>query len=316
MRTFTRRAGFTLIELLVVIAIIAILIALLVPAVQKVREAAARTQCQNNIKQIGLATHHINDVNKALPPLCAPDGYIPDFTVLAAPPYRNGNYTIFSWLLPFIEQDTIFTAQGRNVQGPGLAPPGYSGGQYNRVVPTYICPADPSTVDGLCLTANGGANNYAGSSYGANYYAFGNPKDTRGDYYTVQGANVIPKSFRDGLSNTIFYTEVYVTCGSTGDINSAFASLWADSTPPWRPIFCHNTVFKVTDPGYAPCFPFQIQPDFINTCDPSRAQSPHSGGITVCLGDGSVRFLSAGISPDTWANACDPRDGNLLGSDW
>jgi hypothetical protein len=61
---------------------------------------------------------------------------------------------------------------------------------------------------------------------------------------------------------------------------------------------------------------FQVQPDWVHACDSTRAQSPHAGGIDVCLGDGSVRFVSAGISPATWANACDPRDGAPLGSDW
>src|SRR5438105_644782 len=102
----SRRVGFTLIELLVVIAIIAILIALLVPAVQKVREAAARTQCANNLKQIGLAMHSINDTNKALPPVAAPDGWTAG--TLAAPPYNGGPWTFFSHILPYIEQTAVY----------------------------------------------------------------------------------------------------------------------------------------------------------------------------------------------------------------
>src|SRR5262249_51467188 len=149
------RAGFTLIELLVVIAIIAILIALLVPAVQKVREAAARSQCQNNLKQILLATHNINDTYKVLPPVAAPDGW----TALtkAAPVYNGGPWTLFTFLLPFIEQQPVYNATTK-----GNVPPGaYCGGQYNKVVATYICPADPSVGgNGMSQTTAGGATGF------------------------------------------------------------------------------------------------------------------------------------------------------------
>ncbi len=103
-----RPRGFTLVELLVVIAVIAILIGLLVPAVQKVREAAARIQCANNLHQIGIAVHHINDTNGVLPPLCAESA---DNTIWVTGPYKGPySYTVWTWLLPYIEQDTIFKA--------------------------------------------------------------------------------------------------------------------------------------------------------------------------------------------------------------
>jgi prepilin-type N-terminal cleavage/methylation domain-containing protein len=306
---FRPRRGFTLIELLVVIAIIAILIGLLVPAVQKVRDAAARIQCANNLHQILLATHNASDTNHALPPVAAPDGWTP--ITQAATAYNGGPWTFFSFILPYIEQGNIYDAMTRTASPPG----GYCGGQYYRVVKTYICPADPSVANGLSMTTNGGANGFAVSCYSANYLVFGNP--TAGsDYSCVQGASNLPASIPDGLSNTIFLGEVYGSCGLWGDATTAAASLWADSTLPWRPIMCHNSLYKNVSPGYAPCYTFQVRPQIFTTCDPSRGQTGHATGMNVGMGDGSTRYVSAAISTLTWASACDPRDGVPLGNDW
>jgi len=317
MRSLQRRYGFTLVELLVAIAIIAILIALLVPAVQKAREAAARMQCVNNLKQIGIAVHMLNDVNKCLPPAAAPDGWTA--TTSCAAPYIGAPWTFHAWLLPYLEQQSIYVqmVQGDIPQGGA----GYCGGQYMQRIPTYLCPSDNTTAaaSGFSYTLNDNASNFAVSNYACNYLCFGNPNGTT-DATCIQGASSIPRTFQDGTSVTIIFTEVYGSCGSNGGANlvstNNAASLWADSKPPWRPIFCHNTLTKTVGPGYNACLLFQIQPTEFTTCLPDRAQSPHSGGINALLGDGSVRFVSAAISANTWAEACDPRDGVALGSDW
>jgi prepilin-type N-terminal cleavage/methylation domain-containing protein len=296
-----RRRGFTLIELLVVIAIIAVLIGMLLPAIQKVREAASRSKCSNNLHQIGVALHSINDAYGVLPPLCTASAV----SNMPFPgPFYGKNYTLHCWLLPFIEQSTIFSQ---------CSPAGYAGGQYFRPIPTYICPSDPSQSNGLCLTSYGGANNWGGSSYLANYQAFGNPQLGR-----VEGqAHLLESTFQDGLSNTIVFTEGYITCGWSGDLTFMYGSLWADSNSIWRPIFGTNTSSKSPAArGYPAAFLFQVQPNWMTGCDPSRPQTPHTAGINALTADGGVRFVSQGISAATWARAVNPKDGVPNGPDW
>jgi prepilin-type N-terminal cleavage/methylation domain-containing protein/prepilin-type processing-associated H-X9-DG protein len=303
------RTAFTLIELLVVIAIVAVLIGMLLPAVQSVRQAAQRIQCGNNLHQIVIATHQLSDTYHYLPPVAAPDGWTP--LTAAADCYNGGPWTCFTFLLPYVEQDAVYNSLTRTSCPPG----GYCGGQYFQIVKPYLCPADPTTRAGFSLTIYGSANLFAVSNYTANYLVFGNP-NAGSDYYCVQGFNTLEASIPDGLSNTVFFGEAYGSCGLWGGPNYAAASLWADSTLPWRPIMCHNTIFKNVNPGYAPCNMFQVRPQMFTTCDPSRGQSGHTNGMNVGLGDGSVRYVNAAINASTWAAACDPRDGRPLGPDW
>jgi prepilin-type N-terminal cleavage/methylation domain-containing protein/prepilin-type processing-associated H-X9-DG protein len=298
------RDGFTLIELLVVIAIIIVLIGLLVPAVQKVRAAAARVECSNNLKQIGLAGHNFHALHQHDAPGI---GWYPSPNV-EGPGKAYGMYHFH--LLPYIEQQSLYNssfAGGFYFAG--------NNGVYAKQVRTYICPSDPSVESGGVVTLNSGAV-WGASSYAGNVQigAFCDSNGVVLDFYRLFRLNA---DCPDGTSNTIHWTEKYAHC--TNAIYKEGGNLWAywigdASIQPLHPAFA----FSIWN-GYCigPSSRFQVQPSpFRGNCDPTLASSPHSGGINVGMLDASVRFVSAGISGQTWWAACTPAGGEVLGNDW
>jgi prepilin-type N-terminal cleavage/methylation domain-containing protein len=307
-RLLRRSRGFTLIELLVVIAIIAILIGLLVPAVQKVREAAARSQCSNNLKQLCLATVHMADTYEGKMP-----GSIGNYPLMVpvnnTTNGANNNATggMFLFLLPFIEQDPLYKSSLTTTPGDdndnrnGLY---YTFSQWHGpvttryggpgvLVKTYFCPSDPTM------------NNLGGSraSYGQNGQVFR-------EGYWARNTLRFPASITDGTSNTIFMTDKLAHCNS-GNYQDNY---WPD----WGPIIQSNdNNATYTGTAWVP----QIQPTGGTPGRPARCRgelpsSPHTGGIMVGLGDGSVRFVASGISGVTWWAAMTPNQGETLGSNW
>ena len=311
-------AAFTLVELLVVITIIGILISLLLPAVQAAREAARRMQCQNKIKQIGLAALNCENAYGVLPPLCAEGGSTRPWSLITVEgPYKGAwGFTVFRFLMPYLEQETLYNLSNRDTSA-------MINGKWfpSCVIDAYRCPDEPSpsATTGLAATTHAGANSWAVGNYGANYLVFGNPAKDLSEPAKAphtEGATTLAV-IRDGTSNTVFFAERYGTCGIGGDPNGAltWSNDWGDSDGMFRPGFC--LYGNTTGPSGNPvCLPFQATPDWSMDCDSMRAQSPHPGGIGVVLGDGSVQFLSASIKADVWAKLCDPRDGNVLGNDW
>jgi prepilin-type N-terminal cleavage/methylation domain-containing protein len=302
------KQGFTLIELLVVIAIIAILIGLLLPAVQKVREAAARTQCSNNLKQIGIATHMTNDTYAKLPPL---SGYYP------GAPGVGACGPVLYFLLPFIEQQNI-----SNINPSG---PGWGNGVSSKPIKTYVCPSDPSPLNGTSTPVGWGAASYAGNAQVfSTVDALGDDTGGPSPYGPpwAYGAARVPASFQDGTSNTLLYTEKYAWCGNgSQQFGNLWAHPWGDPTNGvWRPaVFDSMSGGGIGYPGGTPngSSYFQIQPNpYTTNCDFTRASTGHSGGIMATLGDASVRVVAQGVSPMTWWFAATPNGGETLPSDW
>jgi prepilin-type N-terminal cleavage/methylation domain-containing protein/prepilin-type processing-associated H-X9-DG protein len=308
------RSAFTLIELLVVIAIIAILIGLLLPAVQKVRATAARMSCQNNLKQIGLALHNYHSSYEMLPPGS-----------------NSSGFTVVALLLPYVEQNNIFNQINFTVAANSASNAGPTG----MSIKSLICPSDRTSQ----LPSGQGGNNYF-ANYGADPHFFQNRSVASGVFALREpNGGVKLTDITDGTSNTTAFAEL-----RKGDFNNATYSPmdWLNASSAGLPTTIDQayTICQDIDPtnlsyqwlsaggewlndsatgtAYLHCGP----PNSTNCGFPANltfcvnANSDHANGVNVALCDGSVRFVANAISLPTWRALGTRASGDMLGADW
>jgi prepilin-type N-terminal cleavage/methylation domain-containing protein/prepilin-type processing-associated H-X9-DG protein len=306
-----RRSAFTLIELLVVIAIIAILVGLLLPAVQKVREAAARMSCQNNLKQLGIAMHNYHGSYQRLPPGSNQMGF-----------------TVMTLLLPYLEQNNLYQQVNFNASPDDPL----NAGPYSFPIKSQLCPSD-----GFPLPAGLAGNNYF-ANYGTNIRFFGDATIANG-VFALRDNGITLLAITDGTSNTVAFSEL-----KKGDFNNAKYSPadWLNASSAGLPsnadqayTICQSInpmdlsyqCFSagdewLSDDSTGTAYTHVVPPNSRNCCwlanltFGASASSYHDNGVNVALCDGSVRYIANAISLTSW-RALGTRDGGEVpGSDY
>jgi prepilin-type N-terminal cleavage/methylation domain-containing protein len=321
--------GFTLIELLVVIAIIAVLIALLLPAVQQAREAARRTQCRNNLKQLGLALHNYHDTYNVFP-----TGRIRNTYSGITDAWYTGNIAWLPRLLPQVDQAPLFAQVDWNLGQGTSATDGHGGvngtnptGARRQIIPAFRCPSDPGnggvpwrTPAGVTVTGQAPNAGYASTNYAANVGTTtrlnANPPGMFG-----QNTRLGVRDVLDGSSNTLAISEVVIgfyreNVNDTG--NNTPCAAGAKDTSNTRQAgyswfygyFPQSSFFSTyLGPNNSRAADCGVNSDRVN----NAARSLHVGGVHTLLCDGSVRFVSENIDLGTWSNLGNRADGNVLG---
>ncbi len=317
--TQTRRA-FTLIELLVVIAIIAMLVAILLPAVQQAREAARRSTCQNNLKQMGIALHNYHDVHNTLPSASVRTAY-----TVSRGFYGKSGWAWSVMILSYIEQGSLYDGMQINVNNMVDTPAMLKYTQ--TVIPVYRCPSSPAPD----LNANFKKSSWPASDVPAtsNYKALFGSLDEGGSASTVPGcptsgfsrghcfggenglfgagSSVRFRDIQDGLSNTLAVGEV--TYGDLGDGIDRMAAVWAgvsDDSTGGTPTY--DLPMRVVMHSLANTTARRINGTYKNAYS-----SHHRGGVQFLFADGSVHFISETIDGATSELLAQKSDGQVLG---